>query len=271
VQKSKLAMLVLYAPPAFSGIVFSFVAYLRFQLESGTGAPAGFDPAALMAASLADRLIQVHRLILFFASASQAFALLAIAWYGSGLICEDRRAGAHLLLFSRPLTKLDYFLAQLWTACTFGLRAVLWPSLLICVVATFSSPDWSFLREKGHVIVATIAYGFLFVGVVSLIALAVSSVSARKMYARAGLFAVFFGSEAVSTVLTALDRSRDWSALGLFRSFTAVLQWMLDADSVPKFAEGAGLPGTQLAALGGVALASLLVIARRLRRMEVVA
>lgn len=271
-QKSKLALLLLFAPPAISGIVFSFVVYMKFSLESGGGAPAGFNPAAALAMSMAERMIEVHRQVVFFALASRNFALLAIAWYGAGLICEDRRHGAHLLLFSRPLTRFDYFLAQFATSCTFGLRAVLWPSLLICTVAVFSSPDYSFLREKWHVIVATVAYGFLFVGVVSLIALAVSSVSSRKMYARAGVFAVIFGSTAVAAVLDELDRSRDWLLLGLFEDFERVLEWMLDADSVARHGVGAaGTPWGPIAVLAGVSLASLALIAWRLRRMEVVA
>jgi ABC-type transport system involved in multi-copper enzyme maturation permease subunit len=270
-QKSKLALLILFAPPAISGIVFSFVVYMKFTLESAE-APAGFNPAASLAISMAERMIDVHRQIVFFALASRNFALLAIAWYGAGLICEDRRHGAHLLLFSRPLTRLDYFLAQLATACTFGLRAVLAPSLLICVVAVFSSPDYSFLREKWNVILATIAYGFLFVGVVSLIALAISSVSSRKMYARAGVFAVFFGTGAVGAVLQELDRSREWRLISLYECFERVLEWMLDAQSVfRRGIEATGTPWSAIAVLAGVSAASLALIAWRLRRMEVVA
>ena len=98
--------------------------------------------------AFSDRLIQVHEQVVHFLRVSRAFALLALSWYAAGLICDDRRAGAHLLYFSRPLTRRDYQLAQLATAATFGLRAVLWPALLILSIAVFSSPDYSFLRQK---------------------------------------------------------------------------------------------------------------------------
>ena len=80
------------------------------------------------------------------------FALLATAWYGSGLFCEDRRAGAHQLYFARPITRLDYFLGKFLVAAFFGACAILVPALVICLVASFSSPEWSFLKEEGDLV-----------------------------------------------------------------------------------------------------------------------
>jgi hypothetical protein len=273
-QKSKLALLLLYAPPAISGIVFSFVVYLKFTAEAQMGAPGGLGGVASMAMTMSERLIQVHEQVVHFLRVSRAFALLAIAWYAAGLVCDDRRAGAHLLYFSRPLTRRDYHLAQLATATTFGLRAVLWPASLILLVAVFSSPDYSFLREKGEVIAATFAYALIYVLVMASVVLAISSLSARKMYALGAVFAVVFGSEVIGEVLAQLRHSGDWRLVALGKNFDRLLYWMLEVDASrqgPFGFRGEWSPWISVAILGALALVANLLLAWRLRRMEVVA
>jgi ABC-type transport system involved in multi-copper enzyme maturation permease subunit len=274
-QKSKIALLLLYAPPAISGVVFSFIVYLKFTAESQVRAPGGLDPlAAAMALTMSDRLIQVHEQVVHFLRVSRAFALLAIAWYGAGLICEDRRAGAHLLYFSRPLTRRDYHLAQLATATTFGLRAVLWPALLILLVASFSSPEYAFVRQKWPVILATFAFAVLYVAVMASLVLAISSLSARKMYALGAVFAVAVGSEVVGEMMAQLRRSSEWRMLSIAKNFDRILYWMLEIEPARQVQfgfRGEWSPWLSVAVVGGLALVSTATVAWRLRRMEVVA
>ena len=265
-SKRKLPMLLLFVPPWISGIVYSFLVYTKFTVESG-GVVTGLSPAAAIGGAFMGSLIEVHRLIVSFTIVSIFFALLAITWYGAGLICEDRRAGAHLLYFSRPLTRRDYLLAHYATACTFGLMAVLLPCLLICLVAVFSSPEYSFLTKKWDVILGAIAYSFIFVAVTSLIVLAVSSLSARKTYALAAVFALFAGTQALGMAMWALQRDSDYLLFSLPSNFFRLAGWLLSRpDSMLDWN-----PWYTVAVLGGLSLGSLLVIAGRLRRMEVVA
>src|SRR6188508_2919932 len=95
------------------------------------------------------------------------FALLAVAWYGAGVLAEDRRLGAHLLYFARPLTRLDYFLGKFLTVAFFGALASLVPGLFICLVAAWSSPKWSFIREESDVLWQTCAYASIWIVVTS--------------------------------------------------------------------------------------------------------
>jgi ABC-type transport system involved in multi-copper enzyme maturation permease subunit len=246
--------------------VYSFLVYTKFTVESG-GVVTGMGPAAAIGGAYMGQLIQVHALIVSFTSVSFFFALLAITWYGAGLICEDRRAGAHLLYFSRPLTRRDYLLAHYATACTFGLLAVLLPSLLICVVAVFSSPEYSFLTKKWDVIVGAIAYSLIFVAVTSLIVLAVSGVSARKTYALAGVFALFIGTQALGMAMWALQRDSDYLMVSIPGNFFRLSGWLLSKqDSMLEWN-----PWYTVAVLGGIVFVSIAVVAGRLRRMEVVA
>jgi ABC-type transport system involved in multi-copper enzyme maturation permease subunit len=279
-MKKKLPLLILLVPPWISGIVFSFLAYTKFTVESGSALP-GMSPATALGGSFMGNLIQVHSLIVTFTHVSRVFALLAITWYGAGLICEDRRAGAHLLYFSRPLTRLDYFLAHYATACTFGAIVVLGPALLICLVAVFSSPDYSFLTDKWDVIVGAVGYSLINVAVLSLVVLAVSSLSSRKTYALAGVFGLVLGSDAIGLAMSALQRDRDFGMMGLLVNFRRLADWLMNASATwsPLAGPMMNAPRTgfdwngwwSVLILGCISLVAAATIANRLRRMEVVA
>ena len=265
--KRKLPLLLTLVPPWISARIFSFVVYTKFTVEQGGDSPLTGSPLGAFAGAAIGQMLAVHKQIITFATVSSLFALVMIAWYGAGQICEDRRAGAHLLYFSRPLTRLDYFLAHFATAFTFGAFAVILPILLICTVAVFSSPEYSFLIEKWDVVLGALGYSVINVAVMSLIVLAISSVSSRKTYALAGVFGFVLGLDALGGVLWQLQRDKNFAIIGVMRNFRRLIEWML-SDNDPRFDWN---PWWSAAVLGGIALAAAIVIASRLKRMEVVA
>jgi hypothetical protein len=139
--------------------------------------------------------------------------------------------------------------------------------MMICTVAVFSSPDFAFLKEKWDVIVGTFAFSTLYVLVMSLVVLAISALSSRKAYALAGVFALMVGSEAISAVTGEIQRDHDWHMLGLWNNFHRVGDWMLSSHN----STWDWNPWFSAAVLGGVSALSIVLIAWRLRRMEVVA
>ncbi len=226
--KKKLPLLILYAPPAIATVIFSFVVYLRFSLQAGVtpAALGGPSPAAVIAASFARTLIQVREQIVLFHLAMSAFTLLVIAWFGAGLIAEDRRAGAQLLYFSRPLTRFSYLFAKFLTLFFFALLAVLAPGLVICTVATLASPEWSFLKEEGRVVPATILFAILWAGVWSSVMLAISSLSSRKTFALVASFAVFMITGAISVLVMHLEKDERFLMLSLQGNFQRIAGWI---------------------------------------------
>ena len=178
-QKKKLPLLLFFGAPAIAGVVLSFVVYGKFSLEAQMEAAQGSAPslggdlkeAIVLAAvkTAAETMLEVRNLIALANVQIQAFALLAIGWFGAGLIADDKRLGAHLLYFSRPMTKLDYCLGHLLTVSWFGLIAMLGPGLLICIVATFTSPEYSFIKEEWGLVLATIAYALFTVGLLAIV------------------------------------------------------------------------------------------------------
>ncbi len=276
--KQRRALLLLYLPPVVATVIFSFVVYLGFmaseqiQREQPFGGSSGdiqerlARGAAMAAVSGGLKMLEVSNQIIEFNKAMGFFALLAVAWFGSGLFCEDRKAGAHQLYFARPLTRLDYFLGKFGIAAFFGLCAMLVPALVICLVASLSSPEWSFLREKWDVIPRAIALSVLWTTVVTLLVLLASSLATRRSFALIGVFGYFMLSGVLGKGLGHLVDQR-FSALSLGESLNTIGYQVLGRTDVNT---SVPLPWAWGVLAGFVAFA-LLVIAARLRRLEVVA
>lgn len=239
--KKKLPLLLLFAPLAIATVIFSFVVYTGLALEAGAppsalgarGGAAGVLGAAMMAGT-AKQLIQAREMIVAFHLGTNVFSLLLMAWFGSGLIADDKRLGAHLLYFARPLTRLDYVLAKFATVAFFGALGAIAPGLVICTVATFASHEWEFLKLESDVIYATIGFGALWTVLVSSIVLCVSSLATRRTFALIGVFAYFMLTAALAGTLAALQRDQDFRALSPFFSCVRLATWMFDLHRSPS-------------------------------------
>lgn len=273
--KGKLALILLYAPLVIGTVLFSFFVYAKFageqmleQLPLEEGDLTEFArQQALALARQGMQLLEVRNLIALFQLATVLFSLLATAWYGSGLFCEDRRAGAHQLYFARPITRSDYFLGKFLVLAFFTALTTLAPALVICLVATFSSPDWSFLKEEGDVIWRTTIAAAVWIALTGSATLAISSLTRRKVFALIGCIALIVILEVTGGLLADLasDRLRAFAPLV---SYHNAATWILGVE----LPDG---PQVELRdawiVLGALTGAALATIALRLRRLEVVA
>lgn len=270
--KQRKALLFLYAPIVIATIIFSVFVYAKFVVdqvvEQELGNGPGFEQAAMRVVLQTQygELLEVVNWIIEFVKVMGFAATLAVAWFGSGLLCEDKKAGAHQLYFARPITRLDYFLGKFATASFFSLCAILAPLLVISIVAAVSSPDWLFLKEQWDVIPRAIFFALVWtVTIVSLVLLA-SSLAGRRSFAMIGVFAVVMMSEAVSGLFGGLVDKR-FFALGLVNDLNALCYHIFDKPVIgPDISAGLAWMSVLLT----VAF-SWLVIALRIRRMEVVA
>ncbi len=265
--KKKLPLLLLYSIPAIATAIFGFFVYTKFAAEAQL-LPEGLAGGPNLVEMLAQRALQrleVRNNIAQFNSWVQYFALLPAAWYGSTLFATDFKAGAHQLYFSRPMTRLDYFLGKFLTSMFFTALAVLVPGLVICIVAVFASPDWSFLLEEWDVILKTVEYSLVWVIVTSAVALCVSSLSPRRSFALVGFFAVLMIPTAMGMALGRMDDS-GFYAIAPLLDFRQVAIDIFDLNG-NRFQ----IPGTHAwAVLGGIAAVSFAITGLRLRRLEVV-
>ena len=193
------------------------------------------------------------------------FALLPMAWYGAGLIAEDRRLGAHLLYFSRPLTRLDYFLGKFLGAAVFGAFGLLLPVISICSVASFSSPEWSFVKEQWDVILKAIGFCLGWIAAATTFVLAISSLVERKTLALAAVVGFNALTFAAAMSLTEVTRDDRFIAISPLTSSQVIVEWLFDRDL--SFDTPMVYAWSCIATVVGVSAAILLV---RLRKVEVV-
>lgn len=233
--------LLFYVPTLIATIVFSFIVYAKFALEQGMtpGALAGSDPQAsagvALVGAMASRLIEVRDTIVGAIFTMSIFSVLLVGWYGAGLFCEDRRVGAHLLYFARPITRLDYLLGKLGVVGTFVLASVLVPGVVISTIAAFASPDWIFLKEEPRVPLLSVVYALVHTVVLSSIVLAISSLCTRKVFALVATVGFFTLAEAVGGLFAFIQKEQTWRALGPLANLRRVAAELFGVESVPGF------------------------------------
>lgn len=271
--KKRLPLVLLFAPLAIGTVIFSFTVYAGFAIQEGAppsalgsgGGIAGVIGQTLMS-QRARQLIAARDMIVNFHLATNVFSLLLMAWYGAGVLAEDRRLNAHLLYFARPLSRLDYLLAKFLTIVFFGVLGTVVPGLVICTVATFASPEWSFLKEEWDVILATIGFGLVCTTLVASIVLCVSSLATRRTFALIGVFATFMLTFALASILAQLQRDSD------YRMLSPMLATVRIATSIFQIRHGPTNWNPTLAwiSAGAWVAAAWFIVWVRTRRMDVV-
>lgn len=272
--KQRKALLALYAVPAIATIIYSFIVYFAFSAKEAidqiqVDPDASFQEkmaqaAARQALSEGTAMLDVVRQMIGFNQLMGLFALLAVAWFGSGLLCEDRKAGAHLLYFSRPITRLDYFLGKLGVVSFFSLCAMLLPMLVLCAVAALASPEWSFLTERWDVILRAIAFSLLWSAVVGMLVLTASSLAPRRNFALIGTFGYLMLTAPIGQILGQLVDDR-LHAVAMIQNLARLSFSIFGVEESTLVGASAAWGGTIafLALSGGV-------IAWRLRKLEIV-
>jgi ABC-type transport system involved in multi-copper enzyme maturation permease subunit len=268
--RKKLPMVILFAPPAIATVIFSFVVYARFSIEAGAtpSALGGPSPATAIAAGFVRTMIDVRQQISLFYLAMSLFTLLVIAWFGAGLIAEDRRLGAHLLYFTRPLSTTRYLLGKFLTLFYFAAIVLITPALVICTIAALASPDWAFLKEEGQIVHQSILFGTLWAAVWSSVMLAISSLFERKTFALVTSFAFFVLTTAISVVVANLQEDDRFLMISLQGNFQRIAVWLFDMPRGMGFDSPVGYSFAIV--LGATALAWCVLYAR-VRCMEAAA
>ncbi len=262
--RRKLPAALLYGPVFISCIIACFRVHFGFSLKSGElGGPADQFSSAMITSVLGD----VVDNIFIYIQSTAFFALITVAWYGAGLIAEDRRMGANLLYFSRPITRLDYLLGKFLSAFAFGALALVLPCMLVCSIASFSSPNWSFLTGEWDKILKILLFSGLWVATVTVVVLAVSSMVGRKTMALVGVVGFVVVSGGVSRAFAGLFDEQRFTLFSLFQNFERLGEWILDRRDL---SDPVTIEST-LWALGALWAVCLVILTNRVRKMEVVA
>jgi ABC-2 type transport system permease protein len=194
------------------------------------------------------------------------FTILLSIFGASGLVANDLRTGAILVYLSRPLTRRDYVAGKLLVPLLLNLSVTLLPGLVLYVAGLALAPEQYLKWELWWIAPAVVAQAVTVSLVVSLLILAVSSLSRSARVAGLGFAGLFFGLEMVRLVLqngfhrqeaVLLSLQADLKALGV------ALFGVVDRELAIAW-------GWPLLVLVAVSLACLAVLRSRVRAVEIV-
>ena len=215
----------------------------------------------------ANRILPVDgRLFGEFLVQQTVFAMFVTIFGGAGLIANDLRTGAILVYLSRPLTRRDYVVGKLGVLLALNLAVTMLPAVLLYLIALALAPDQFWTWGLAWIGPAVVLYSLVVSLAMSLIALAVSSLSRSARVAGLGFFGLVFGLEVVRSVLRALYHRPETALI----SFQASLQSL----AVTLFGltnRAVTLPWMYPAAmLAAAAVGCLLILRSRVRAVEIV-
>jgi ABC-2 type transport system permease protein len=129
------------------------------------------------------------------------FTILLSIFGASGLVANDLRTGAILVYLSRPLTRRDYVAGKLLVPLLLNLAVTLVPALVLYLAGLALAPEQYLRWDLWWIAPAVVAHAVTISLVVSLLILAVSSLSRSARVAGLGFAGLFFGLEMVRLVL----------------------------------------------------------------------
>jgi len=194
------------------------------------------------------------------------FTLLLSIFGASGLVANDLRTGAILAYLSRPLTQRDYIAGKLLVPLALNLAVTLVPGLVLYLVGVALAPEQYLQWELAWIAPAIVAHAVAVSLVVSLVVLAISSLSRSARVAGLGFVGLVFGLEMIRLVLqngfnrkeaVLLSLQADLQALGV--ALFGVVDRQLDI-----------FWGWPLLVLGLVSLGCLAILRSRVRAVEIV-
>jgi len=215
----------------------------------------------------ANRILPVDGRLFGELLAWQAFFTMFITIFGgAGLVANDLRTGAILVYLSRPLTRRDYVIGKLGVPLLLNLSATLAPGLALYAVALALAPDLFWKWDLAWIAPAVVVQSLTVSMVMSLVALAVSSLSRSVRVAGLGFFGLLIGLEVARGILYALYRRPETALLSLqadLRSLGVTLFGLADRSVNVPWAYAAAM-------LAAVSIGCLLVLRSRVRAVEIV-
>jgi ABC-2 type transport system permease protein len=149
----------------------------------------------------------------FFFRTEIFFIFLLVIVAGPGLISRDLRFNALPLYFSRPLTRLDYFLGKLGVIGALVVAVAVGPAVFAYVVGVSFCLDLSVVKDTYAVLVGGVVYGLVVTLSLGTLMLALSSLSRRSLYVGIAFAGFWIISGSVGSLMTAIHRQSINAAL----------------------------------------------------------
>jgi ABC-2 type transport system permease protein len=132
--------------------------------------------------------------------------MLLVVLVGPNLISRDLRFNALPLYFSRPITRLEYFLGKLGVIAALVAGVAVVPAIGAYVLGVCFSLDVSVIRDTWRLLPASIFYGLVIVVSAGMLMLALSSLSRRSLYVGIAWVGLWIVGSAVASILEGIER-----------------------------------------------------------------
>jgi ABC-2 type transport system permease protein len=201
---------------------------------------------------------------LLFMRVQGALAFLLTAFIGPGLIAPDLANNALPLYLCRPLSRAEYVCGR---ACVilFLLSFVTWiPGLILYLIeSSLSGPGWAW--QHVNFAIGIVAGSWLWIGLLALLALALSAWVRWKLIAGALLLGVIFVSSGFALAINAVLRTKAGFYLDPANLAASVWSNILGVASITEISTFNAL--VALLAMSGICVA---LLARKVRAFEAV-
>jgi ABC-2 type transport system permease protein len=194
------------------------------------------------------------------------FVLLLSVFGGAGLVANDLATGAMLMYLSRPLTRRDYIAGKLGVLLALNLGVTLVPAAALYGLGTAVNPAVFARWDRLWIGPAIGVHSALISVVMSLIALAVSSLSRSARVAGIGFVGLVLGLEMARGVIVMLTRRPEANLLSVQQDLKLVGSSLFGIAS-----HGVDVPAAFAPiVLACIAAACLAILRARVRAVEIV-
>jgi ABC-type transport system involved in multi-copper enzyme maturation permease subunit len=193
------------------------------------------------------------------------FTFFITIFTGAGLIANDLRANALQIYLSKPLGRLEY-VAGKFAVLAFFLLLVTWlPATMLLLIQVIFAGNLAFLRANLYLVPAILVATCVETTVLSLVMLALSSLSKSARFVGIMYAGALFFTAALYGVVLVVTHNTGFSWISLQASLQNV------GDLIFRVAPHYQTPAwATVLALAAVAAASVWVLERRVRGVEVV-
>jgi ABC-2 type transport system permease protein len=194
------------------------------------------------------------------------FVFFITIWVGAGLVANDKRANALQIYLSKPLTRSEYIAGKVSILITFLLLVTWVPAMLLLLLQMLFNGSFAFIQDNLVLLPAITVFSLLQVLLWSFTILALSSLSNSSRYVAILYAGAIFFTSSVFGVTQAVNGRTSFSWVSPTASLGQVGNIIFHMPALYRDTPWA----VSMLVLVGIIAASILVLERRVRGVEVV-
>jgi len=191
--------------------------------------------------------------------------LMLMIFSGAGLIADDLKHNSLQLYFSRPLTKLDYFLGKASVIVFFLMLITMVPGLIFVIMKLLFAGDFQFVRQYPWLPLSVIGFSLLITVFFTFYTLLLSAVNKNRRYVAVLIFGIYVFSDIIFNIFNGIFRNPYFALFSVEKNLQQVGAVIFGQD--PQY----DIPWIlSILVIGALCALSAWVLNRKIRGVEVV-